>query len=132
LSTFIVIKPYNHKAKWAGPCDAMQTMYKRFKTEFGDQLTYHQVILLNLLKALSDGIDIFVDFRNKSCPAFLFYYVNLTILQKNDTLVKIVRGANAPLLDRTIREQLQIVKDGGVHSAVYIDELKIDSSFWSC
>ena len=32
-----------YKAKWAGPCDAMQSIFKRFKTEFQDEVTFSQV-----------------------------------------------------------------------------------------
>jgi hypothetical protein len=37
-------------------------------------------------------------------------------------LVKIIQGANAPLIEKTIKEQLDIEKQGGVHKPVfYID-----------
>jgi hypothetical protein len=33
-------------------------------------------------------------------------------------LVKIVLGANAPLLEKSIKEQMEIEKNGGVHKPV--------------
>jgi hypothetical protein len=30
-------------AKWAGPCDAMGSIFKRFKTEYGESLSFYQV-----------------------------------------------------------------------------------------
>jgi nucleoside diphosphate kinase len=36
-------------------------------------------------------------------------------------LVKVIRGANAPLLEKTIREQLDIEKSGGTHKPVLLE-----------
>jgi hypothetical protein len=43
---------HNPLAKWAGPCEAMQSVYKRFKVEFGESLTYHQVTTCEIYKDL--------------------------------------------------------------------------------
>ncbi|KAJ3080117.1 Thioredoxin domain-containing protein 3, partial [Quaeritorhiza haematococci] len=86
-------------AKWAGPCEAMQNIFKRLKLDYGDDVQF--------IQALSDGIEALAKYRNRSCPCFLFYYDNV--------LVKVVRGANAPLIERTIKEQLDLTKNGLPH-----------------
>ncbi|KAJ3285254.1 thioredoxin domain-containing protein 6, partial [Borealophlyctis nickersoniae] len=93
-------------AKWAGPCEPMQTIFKRLKLDYGDDI--------NFLQAQSDTITALTKHRNKSCPTFLFFF--------NGILVKIVKGANAPLIERTIKEQLELEKNGGVHVAIPIDD----------
>ncbi|KAI8803163.1 nucleoside diphosphate kinase [Cladochytrium replicatum] len=92
-------------AKWAGPCEAMQNILKRMKLDFGDDLHFAQ--------AQSDNIAPLVAFRNKSCPTFLFFI--------NGMLVSVIRGANAPLIERTIREQIDIEKQGLPHVPVPFD-----------
>jgi len=50
----------------------MQGIFKRFKTEFGEELTISQ--------AQADEIEVLAEFKNKSTPTFLFYFVRLFIV----------------------------------------------------
>ncbi len=54
--------------KWAGPCDAMQTVFKRLRSEHGEEF--------RTVQAVSDGLAAFAKYRNKSIPTFLFYAVS--------------------------------------------------------
>ncbi|KAI8907831.1 nucleoside diphosphate kinase [Gorgonomyces haynaldii] len=92
-------------AKWAGPCDAMQSIFKRLKTQYGDQLTVSQ--------AQSDDIEALRVFKNKSCPHFLFYY--------DGVLVQVVKGANSPLVETVIKEQLALEASGHPHKPYVLE-----------
>jgi nucleoside diphosphate kinase len=61
---------------------------------------------------MSDNISALEKFRNQSCPNFMFFF--------SGTLVKIVRGANAPLIEKTIKEQVELEKKGHAHASVRI------------
>lgn len=64
-------------AKWAGtyacnykgPCEAMQSIFKRLKLQYNEAVNFSQ--------AATDDIKDLERFRNKSCPTFLFYFVNI-------------------------------------------------------
>ncbi|KAJ3101241.1 Thioredoxin domain-containing protein 3 [Phlyctochytrium bullatum] len=90
-----ILKP-GIRAKFAGPCEPMTNVFKRLKLDYGDSV--------NFVQAQSDGISAFENFRNKSCPLFLFCY--------NGIPVKMVRGANAPLVERIIKEMVDLHKQG--------------------
>lgn len=53
-------------AKFAGPCDAMASVFKRVKQ-------HHQDVAVS--QAQTDNIDDLQEYRDKSCPTFLFYHV---------------------------------------------------------
>ncbi|XP_059823065.1 thioredoxin domain-containing protein 6 isoform X2 [Hypanus sabinus] len=97
---------------WCGPCKAVISLFRKIKNELGDDLLHFAV-------AEVDNVDSLQKYRGKCEPTFLFY--------GGGQLVAIVRGANAPLLQRTILEQLvaekkvleegadrKVVKDGGL------------------
>ncbi|KAJ3217379.1 thioredoxin domain-containing protein 6 [Clydaea vesicula] len=86
-------------SKWSGPCEAIVNIFKRIKLDLGDQI--------NFLQVNTDSIDDLSNYRNKSRPTFLFFY--------DQILVKIVNGANAPLIEKTINEQLELEKTNGIH-----------------
>ncbi|KAJ3360532.1 Thioredoxin domain-containing protein 3 [Kappamyces sp. JEL0680] len=44
-----------------------------------------------------------------------------TCLLQNGILVKVIRGANAPLLEKIIKDQLEIEKSGGTHKPVLLE-----------
>lgn len=85
-------------SKWAGPCEAVQGIFRKFKQEFGE--------LLTIYPADAEVSEAFKRFRDQSMPAFLFY--------ANGVLTQVVRGANGPLLDQVLREQISLVKAGDV------------------
>ncbi|XP_070231820.1 thioredoxin domain-containing protein 6 isoform X3 [Bos mutus] len=58
--------------------------------------------LLHFASAEADCLDVLERYRGKCEPTFLFY--------AGGELVAVVRGANAPLLEKTIREQLEAEK----------------------
>ncbi|KAI8895584.1 nucleoside diphosphate kinase [Globomyces pollinis-pini] len=92
-------------AKWAGPCEPIQSIFKRIKLDYGDLVTFAQ--------AQSDYIESLKNFRNRSCPTFLVFF--------NETLVKVIRGANSPLIEKVVKEQIEIEKTGGVHKQDWDD-----------
>ncbi|KAJ3330187.1 Thioredoxin domain-containing protein 3 [Blyttiomyces sp. JEL0837] len=94
-------------SKFAGHCEPMTAIFKRLKLDFGESVTFVQ--------AMNDNIAALEFFRNQSCPAFLFFF--------NGVLVKVVRGANAPLIERTIKEQLELEKNGLPHHALPLDDM---------
>ncbi|KAI9324667.1 nucleoside diphosphate kinase [Zopfochytrium polystomum] len=100
------LRVFDVHAKFAGPCEPMTNIFKRLKLDFGEHVVFVQ--------ATSDNITVLEPFRNQSCPAFLFFY--------NGVLVKLVRGANAPLIERTVREHVDLEKSGQPHPAIAIDE----------
>ncbi|XP_060586769.1 thioredoxin domain-containing protein 3 homolog isoform X4 [Ruditapes philippinarum] len=77
--------------EWCGPVSAMLGTFRRVKNELGDDL-------LKFVIAKADTIDALEKYRGRCEPCFLFY--------AGGVLVAVVRGANAPLILRTITEQL--------------------------
>ncbi|TPX33870.1 nucleoside-diphosphate kinase [Synchytrium microbalum] len=95
-------------AKWAGPCEAMQPLQRKLKSELQANVTF--------IAAQTDAITQLIRFRNKSQPLFLFYF--------NGVLVKVLHGANAPAFEKAIREQIEIEKAGHAHAPyVFEDEM---------
>ncbi|XP_074646778.1 thioredoxin domain-containing protein 6-like isoform X3 [Tubulanus polymorphus] len=84
----IVIDVYQ---EWSGPCKGIVGNFKRLKNEVGDDL-------LRFAVAKADSIDALEHYRGKCEPCFLFY--------AGGSLVAVIRGANSPLLMRTITDQL--------------------------
>ncbi|KAL3853950.1 hypothetical protein ACJMK2_013244 [Sinanodonta woodiana] len=77
--------------EWCGPCVGMVANLRRLKNELGDDLLKFSI-------AKADTIDSLEKYRGKCEPCFMFY--------AGGVLVAIIRGANAPLILRTITEQL--------------------------
>ncbi|KAJ3393110.1 Thioredoxin domain-containing protein 3 [Entophlyctis sp. JEL0112] len=65
-------------------------------------------------QAVADSIDPLEKFRNQSCPTFLFFI--------NRILVKVVRGANAPVIERVIREHIELESGGHAHKPIVPDD----------
>ncbi|NXX86191.1 TXND6 protein, partial [Urocolius indicus] len=76
---------------WCGPCKAVVDLFRKIRSEVGSDL-------LHLAVAEVDSIDALEKYRGKCEPVFLLY--------AGGELVAVVRGANAPLLQKTILEQL--------------------------
>merc|ERR550532_2188468 len=77
--------------EWCGPCKAMITNFRRIKNELGDDLLHFSV-------AKADTVDALERYRGRCEPCFLFY--------AGGVLVSVIRGVNAPLINRTVTEQL--------------------------
>ncbi|KAM6441885.1 solute carrier family 35 member G2 isoform 2-T5 [Liasis olivaceus] len=95
---------------WCGPCKTVVNLFKKIRNEHGGDLLHFAV-------AEVDSIDALEKYRGKCEPTFLFY--------GGGELVAVVRGANAPLLQKTILEQLQAEKrvlDHGADRVVIHDE----------
>ncbi|XP_032190093.1 thioredoxin domain-containing protein 6 isoform X4 [Mustela erminea] len=80
---------------WCGPCKPMVSLFQKMRIEAG-------LDLLHFALAEADCLDVLEKYRGKCEPTFLFY--------AGGELVAVVRGANAPLLQKTIREQLEAEK----------------------
>ncbi|KAE8580467.1 hypothetical protein XENTR_v10024439 [Xenopus tropicalis] len=80
---------------WCGPCKPTVSLFRKIKNELGDDLLHFAV-------AESDTIDSLMKYRGKCEPTFL--------LLAGGELVAVVRGANGPLLQKTIIEQLAAEK----------------------
>nr|XP_061799470.1 thioredoxin domain-containing protein 6-like [Nerophis lumbriciformis] len=94
-----VVDVYQH---WCGPCRAVISLLRKINNELGDEL-------LHFATAEADSIDALEKYRGKCEPTFLFY--------GGGELVAVLRGANAPLLQKMIVEQLakeKLVLEHGV------------------
>nr|XP_044992393.1 thioredoxin domain-containing protein 6 isoform X2 [Jaculus jaculus] len=80
---------------WCGPCRPVVSLFQKMRTEVG-------LDLLHFALAEADCLDVLEKYRGKCEPTFLFY--------AGGELVAVVRGANAPLLQKTILEQLEAEK----------------------
>ncbi|XP_029071133.1 thioredoxin domain-containing protein 6 isoform X4 [Monodon monoceros] len=80
---------------WCGPCKPVVSLFQKMRIEVG-------LDLLHFALAEADCLDVLEKYRGRCEPTFLFY--------AGGELVALVRGANAPLLQKTIREQLQAEK----------------------
>ncbi|XP_063194311.1 thioredoxin domain-containing protein 6 isoform X1 [Chroicocephalus ridibundus] len=78
---------------WCGPCKTVVDLFRKIRNEVGSDLLHFAV-------AEVDSIDALEKYRGKCEPVFLFY--------AGGELVAVVRGANAPLLQKTILEQLAV------------------------
>ncbi|KAB0373772.1 hypothetical protein FD755_014028 [Muntiacus reevesi] len=80
---------------WCGPCKPVVSLFQKMRVEVGPDL-------LHFASAEADCLDVLERYRGRCEPTFLFY--------AGGELVAVVRGANAPLLEKTIREQLEAEK----------------------
>ncbi|XP_062462451.1 thioredoxin domain-containing protein 6 isoform X3 [Pezoporus occidentalis] len=90
LKGLIVVDAYQ---AWCGPCKTVVDLFQKIRNEVGSDLLHFAV-------AEVDSIDSLEKYRGKCEPVFLFY--------AGGELVAAVRGANAPLLQKTILEQLAV------------------------
>ncbi|KAI3355767.1 hypothetical protein L3Q82_004336 [Scortum barcoo] len=101
--------------QWCGPCRAVVSLLRKIKNELGDDL-------LHFATAEADGIDALEKYRGKCEPTFLFY--------GGGELVAMLRGANAPLLQKMIVEELAkeklVLEQGGERKVVKDDSLVDD------
>ncbi|XP_036397217.1 thioredoxin domain-containing protein 6 [Megalops cyprinoides] len=96
--------------RWCGPCRAVVSLFRKIKNELGDDL-------LHFATAEADAIDALDRYRGKCEPTFLFY--------GGGELVALLRGANAPLLQKMVVEELakeKMVLEQGVERGVVKDE----------
>uniref|UniRef100_A0A667Y703 Nucleoside diphosphate kinase B n=1 Tax=Myripristis murdjan TaxID=586833 RepID=A0A667Y703_9TELE len=93
--------------QWCGPCRAVVGLLRKIKNELGDDL-------LHFATAEADSVEALERYRGKCEPTFLFY--------GGGELVAVLRGANAPLLQKLILEELTkeklIVEQGGERKVV--------------
>ncbi|XP_065521455.1 thioredoxin domain-containing protein 3 [Lathamus discolor] len=83
----IVIDVYQ---AWCGPCKAVLSLFRKLKSEFSEDDVLHFAV------AEADNILALQSFRNKCEPVFLFCV--------NGKIISIVKGVNAPLLNKKITE----------------------------
>ncbi|XP_063263913.1 thioredoxin domain-containing protein 6 isoform X3 [Prinia subflava] len=76
---------------WCGPCKPVVNLFQKIRNEVGSDLLHFAV-------AEADSIDALEKYRGQCEPVFLFY--------TGGELVAVVRGADAPLLQKTILKQL--------------------------
>ncbi|CAB1346839.1 unnamed protein product [Coregonus sp. 'balchen'] len=98
--------------QWCGPCRAVVSLLRKIKNELGDDL-------LHFATAKADSIDALERYRGKCEPTFLFY--------GGGEMVCVLRGANAPLLQRMVLEELArektVLEEGGERRVVKDDGL---------
>ncbi|XP_069647941.1 thioredoxin domain-containing protein 6 isoform X2 [Haliaeetus albicilla] len=92
---------------WCGPCKTVVDLFRKVRNEVGSDLLHFAV-------AEVDSIDALKKYRGKCKPVFLFY--------AGGELVAIVRGVNAPLLQKTILEQLAVERKALEHGGKYKTE----------
>ncbi|XP_040295595.1 thioredoxin domain-containing protein 6 [Bufo bufo] len=99
---------------WCGPCKTTVSLFRKIKNELGDDL-------LQFAVAEADGIDALEKYRGNCEPTFLFF--------AGGDLVAVVRGANGPLLQKTILDQLEAEKkvlNHGLERNVIKDETLLE------
>ncbi|XP_075257801.1 thioredoxin domain-containing protein 6-like isoform X1 [Convolutriloba macropyga] len=102
----LVIDVYQN---WSGPCKATVALFRRIKNELGDDL-------LGFAVAEADNISALSFYRGKCVPTFLFF--------AGKKLQAVVRGCNAPQLERTIQQQLakeHKVQAGEIERTEFVD-----------
>ncbi|XP_016062542.1 PREDICTED: thioredoxin domain-containing protein 6 [Miniopterus natalensis] len=77
---------------WCGPCKPVVSLFQKMRIMVG-------LDLLHFALAEADCLDALEKYRGRCEPTFLFY--------AGGKLVAVVRGANAPLLQKTILDQLE-------------------------
>uniref|UniRef100_A0AAV2JXV7 Nucleoside diphosphate kinase B n=1 Tax=Knipowitschia caucasica TaxID=637954 RepID=A0AAV2JXV7_KNICA len=101
--------------QWCGPCRAVTSLLRKIKNELGDDL-------LHFATAEADNIDALARYRGKCEPTFLFY--------GGGELVAVLRGANAPLLQKIIVEELAkekaVLEQGGERRVIKDEGLEED------
>nr|XP_010950597.2 thioredoxin domain-containing protein 6 isoform X1 [Camelus bactrianus] len=80
---------------WCGPCKPVVSLFQKMRMEAG-------LDLLHFALAEADCLDVLEKYRGRCEPTFLFY--------AGGDLVAVVRGADAPLLQKTILDQLEAEK----------------------
>ncbi|CAH6777846.1 Nme9 [Phodopus roborovskii] len=80
---------------WCGPCKPVVSLFQKMRIEVG-------LDLLHFALAEADCLDVLEKYRGMCEPTFLFY--------AGGKLVAVVKGANAPLLRKTILHQLEAEK----------------------
>ncbi|KAK6490400.1 thioredoxin domain-containing protein 3-like protein isoform X1 [Huso huso] len=80
---------------WCGPCKAVLSLFRKLKTEIGDELLHFAVAEASHFHTLDA-------FKGKCEPVFLFY--------SGGKAVAMVKGVNGPLLQKTILEHVQEAK----------------------
>uniref|UniRef100_K7GFP3 NME/NM23 family member 8 n=1 Tax=Pelodiscus sinensis TaxID=13735 RepID=K7GFP3_PELSI len=78
---------------WCGPCKAVVNLFRKLKNEQGEDGLLHFAV------AEADSIVTLQTFRDKCEPVFLFCV--------DCKIIAMVRGANAPLLSKTVIELLE-------------------------
>ncbi|XP_025759882.1 thioredoxin domain-containing protein 3 homolog isoform X5 [Oreochromis niloticus] len=95
--------------QWCGPCRAVVSLLRKIKNELGDDLLHFATV-----QAEADSIDVLERYRGKCEPTFLFY--------GGGELVAVLRGANAPMLQRMVVEELAneklVLEQGGERKVV--------------
>ncbi|XP_072434840.1 thioredoxin domain-containing protein 6 isoform X1 [Chiloscyllium punctatum] len=107
VTGLIVVDVYQ---AWCGPCKAVVSLFRKIKNELGDDHLHFAVAEADIIESLQK-------YRGRCEPTFLFY--------GGGQLVAVVRGANAPLLQKTIHEQLRTEKkvlEEGAERKVIRDE----------
>ena len=82
-------------SKFCGPCESIQAIMKKWKTEIAKSDIGSQVSL-SYAQALNDEVGVMEKLRNKSVPMFLIY--------ADGVLVDVVKGPNVPYLEKTIKD----------------------------
>ncbi|XP_030635013.1 thioredoxin domain-containing protein 3 homolog [Chanos chanos] len=95
--------------KWCGPCKAVQSLFRRLRTEFGEDLLRFAVAEANTILDLSA-------LKGKCQPVFLFYF--------EGKLVSVIKGVKGPLLQRTILELVEEEKKKQELGSKYISKLQ--------
>ncbi|KAI9561370.1 hypothetical protein GHT06_012327 [Daphnia sinensis] len=114
LQGLVVVDVYS---EWCGPCTAMASHLKEIKLQLGDDF-------LHCALAKADCISQLSKFRSRSEPTWLFlavsdrrmpFHANYSILlnfnKKGGEPVALIRGANAPLIRKTLLTELQTEKE---------------------
>eukprot|EP00117_Sycon_ciliatum_P009452 scpid3757/ scgid11737/ Thioredoxin domain-containing protein 3 homolog; Dynein intermediate chain 3 len=97
-------------AKWCGPCKAIVSLFRRLRNELGGDM-------LRFALAEADGIEALKEYRGRSQPTFLF-------VATGEVLVKVIRGADGPLIEKTIVNELKqehMALEGQVDRAEFND-----------
>lgn len=105
-SGLIVIEAYQN---WCGPAKSFEPIFKKLKVDLSDPLLLFAI-------ANADKISELENYRGRCEPCFLFF--------ASRELVAVVRGANAPVIIKTITEQLaqeHKVLKGEVQRKVIVD-----------
>lgn len=103
------LKVVDTYTEWCGPCRALEPTIKSIKTELSDPL-------VNFAQANASQIEAIGKYAGGSEPITLFY--------GGPTLLNVIRGANAPEIEKYTREALAIehdIKDNGGERKEYVE-----------
>ncbi|XP_029796058.1 thioredoxin domain-containing protein 6 isoform X2 [Suricata suricatta] len=105
---------------WCGPCKPVVSLFQKMRIQVG-------LDLLHFALAEADCLDALEKYRGRCEPTFLFY--------AGGALVAVVRGANAPLLQKTILEQLEaekkVLAEGGERKVIRDEALSDEDGCFS-